>query len=48
VVAPIGRTPNGLPVAVQIIAPLYEDDTALTFADLLGELIGVRYDPPPL
>jgi amidase len=48
VVAPVGRTPNGLPIAVQIIAPLYEDDTALTFADLLGELIGVRYDPPPL
>lgn len=47
VVAPIGRTPGGLPVGAQILGPLYEDDTAITFAELLAEVIG-GYDPPPL
>jgi amidase len=46
VAAPIGRTPGNLPVGVQIIGPLYEDDSAITFAELLGEVIG-GYDPPP-
>ena len=45
VVAPVGRTPAGLPVGVQIVGPLYEDDTALTFAELLNEVIG-GYEPP--
>ena len=45
-VAPVGMTPAGLPVGVQVVAPLYEDDTALTFAELLGEVIG-GYEPPP-
>jgi amidase len=47
VAAPIGRTPGGLPVGAQIVAPLYEDDTAITFAELLTDVIG-GYDPPPL
>jgi amidase len=47
VVAPIGRTPGGLPVGAQIIGPLYEDDTALTFAELLGDVIG-GYESPPV
>jgi len=45
--APIGRTPGGLPVGAQVIGPLYEDDTALTFADLLGDVVG-GYEPPPI
>ncbi|HEV8424665.1 MAG TPA: amidase family protein [Actinomycetes bacterium] len=45
--APVGRTPGGLPVGAQIVGPLYEDDTAITFAELLGDLIG-GYRPPPL
>jgi amidase len=40
VVAPIDRTPGGLPVGMQIIGPLYEDDTAITFAHLLAERVG--------
>jgi amidase len=40
VAAPIGRTRGGLPVGAQIIGPLYEDDTAVTFAELLGEIVG--------
>jgi amidase len=47
VVAPIGRTRGGLPVGVQIIGPLYEDDTPLTFAELLAEVIG-GYERPPV
>jgi amidase len=46
VAAPIGRTPGGLPVGAQIVGPLYEDDTAITFAELLGDVIG-GYEPPP-
>ena len=47
VAAPVGRTPGGLPVGMQIVAPLYEDDTAITFAELLADVIG-GYEPPPL
>ena len=45
--APVGRTPDGLPVGAQIMGPLYEDDTAITFAELLAEVIG-GYEPSPL
>jgi amidase len=45
-VAPIGRTAGGLPVGVQIIGPLFEDDTAVTFAGLLAELVGDVGTPP--
>ena len=45
--APVGRTPGGLPVGAQVVGPLYEDDTAITFAELLADVIG-GYEPPPL
>ena len=45
--APAGRTPAGLPVGVQVVGPLFEDDTAITFAGLLGEVTG-GYQPPPV
>jgi amidase len=45
--APIGRTPGGLPVGGQVVGPLHEDDTAITFAELLADLIG-GYEPPSL
>jgi amidase len=41
------RAPGGLPVGAQIVGPLYEDNTAITFAELLGDVIG-GYEPPPL
>jgi amidase len=44
---PIGRTLGGLPVGAQIIGPLYEDDTAVTFADLLANVVG-GYEPAPI
>jgi amidase len=43
--APIGRTPGGLPVGAEIIGPLYEDDTPITFAELLADVVG-GYEPP--
>jgi amidase len=45
--APIGRTPSGLPVGAQLIGPLFEDDTPLTFAELLPDLLG-GYERPPI
>jgi amidase len=47
VVAPIGRTPGGLPVGVQVVGPMFEDNTAITFAELLTGLVG-GYESPPL
>jgi amidase len=34
---PIGRTQDGLPVGGQVIGPWHEDDTAITFAELLAD-----------
>jgi amidase len=45
--APIGRTRHGLPVGVQIIGPLYEDDSAITFAELAASVVG-GYERPPI
>ena len=47
VVAPVGRTGTGLPVGLQILGPAYEDDTAITFAELLGAVVG-GYEVPPV
>jgi amidase len=47
VAAPIGTTPGGLPVGAQILGPLHEDDTAITFAELLADVVG-GYERPPL
>jgi amidase len=45
-VAPVGRTRGGLPVGVQIIAPMWEDGTSIEFAALLADLVG-GFIPPP-
>jgi amidase len=47
VAAPVGRTSGELPVGAQILGPLYEDDTAITFAELLANVIG-GYEAPSL
>ncbi len=44
-VAPIGFTPSGLPVGVQIIGPYLEDYTSIQFAKLFERLNG-SYKPP--
>ena len=45
-VAPIGRTPSGLPVGIQMMGPYWEDATPITFAGLLTREIG-GFTPPP-
>lgn len=45
--APVGLTAAGLPVGAQLIGPLHEDDTVLTFAELLAEVVG-GYTAPPV
>jgi amidase len=45
-VAPIGFTDGGLPVGVQIVAPMWEDGTSIEFAALLSEVSG-GFTPPP-
>jgi amidase len=45
-VAPVGRTPQGLPVGIQIMGPYWEDATPIIFADLLAQAVG-GFTPPP-
>jgi amidase len=45
-VPPIGRTPSGLPVGVQIVAPHLEDRTAVAVAANLEHILG-GFTPPP-
>jgi amidase len=45
--APIERSPQGLPVGVQIIGPYLEDRTTIAFAGLLEREFG-GFVPPPL
>jgi amidase len=45
-VPPIGRTDDGLPVGIQVIAPYLHDRTALAFARCMAEVLG-GYEPPP-
>lgn len=44
--APVGRTPGGLPVSIQIVGPYLEDRTTLEFARLLAQITG-GFVPPP-
>ena len=46
-VPPLGRTRDGLPVGVQVVAGHYEDRTALAFARSLAELVGADFVAPP-
>ncbi|WP_281186288.1 amidase family protein [Nocardia crassostreae] len=43
---PAGRSPDGLPVGVQLIGPMFEDRTPLKLAELLEQTIG-GFTPPP-
>jgi amidase len=45
-VPPVGRTPSGLPVGVQVVAPYLEDRTAVAVAAHLERLLG-GFTPPP-
>jgi amidase len=45
-VVPVGRTPSGLPVGIQIVGPYLEDRTTLAVARCIEELLG-GFTPPP-
>jgi amidase len=44
---PVGRTPGGLPVGVQVVAPNLHDHTAIKVAGWLADLMG-GWTPPPI
>jgi amidase len=45
-VVPVGRTREGLPVGMQVVAPYLEDHTALAFARCIEDVVG-GFTPPP-
>ncbi|MDR3740468.1 MAG: amidase [Terracidiphilus sp.] len=45
-VVPVGRSPEGLPIGVQVVARPFEDETALAVAAFVDAAFGYR--PPPL
>jgi amidase len=45
-VPPIGRTADGLPVGIQVVAPYLHDRTSLAFARCMQDVVG-GYEPPP-
>ena len=45
-VAPVGHTAAGLPAGIQILAPMWEDGTAIEFAALLADVVGGFRAPP--
>ncbi len=45
-VPPIGRTADGLPIGIQVVAPYLHDRTALAFARCITDVVG-GYVPPP-
>jgi amidase len=47
-VPPVGRTPAGLPVGVQVVAPHLHDRTAIAVAGHIERLLGGFVPPPAL
>ena len=45
-VAPVGRTPGGLPVGMQIMGPYLEDATPINIAGLMADVVG-GFEAPP-
>lgn len=45
--APVGFTPRGLPVGIQVVGPLHEDRTAVDVARRMADVVG-GYEAPPL
>jgi amidase len=46
-VPPLPRA-NGLPVGVQVVTPYLQDRTAIRLAELIAEVSGGGYEPPPI
>lgn len=48
VTIPVGLTPDGLPIGVQIIGPRWSENTLLDIAEEIASVLGQRFTPPPL
>ncbi len=48
VAVPAGRSPDGLPIGVQVIAPPWREDIALRLAAIIESALGGFVQPPPL
>jgi len=46
-VPPVGRTPGGLPVGVQVVSPFLRDREAIQLAGILAEVSGGGFQVPP-
>ncbi len=46
-VPPVGRTPGGLPVGIQVVAAYLRDREAVKLAGIVAEVSGGGYTPPP-
>ena len=46
-VPPVGRTPAGLPVGMQVVAPYLHDRDAIALAGLIADAAGAGYAVPP-
>jgi amidase len=46
-VPPVGRTPDGLPVGIQVVAPYLRDREAVQLAGIVAEVSGGGYEAPP-
>ena len=46
-VPPIGRTPAGLPVGIQVVTPYLRDREAVHLAGIVADVSGGGYSPPP-
>jgi amidase len=46
-VPPVGRTPAGLPVGIEVVASFLRDREAIRLAGILAEVSGGGYLAPP-
>jgi amidase len=46
-VPPVGRTPSGLPIGVQVVSPFLRDREAIHLAGIVAEVSGGGYEVPP-
>lgn len=48
VAIPVGHTPDGLPVGVQLIGPKWSDHMLISMAEEISSVLGQHFTPPPI
>ena len=48
VTIPVGATPEGLPIGVQVIGPKWSDHKLLGMSEEIASVLGARFTPPPM